>query len=62
MHEYAIQLDMQEGVTQKQQYELEEEEDNYNHLMNVLKELREAKNIKVQDYKNHIKEDMSEEI
>ena len=61
MHEYAVQLDMQEGVTQSQQEEVEHEEDNYNNLMRTLSDLRLMKNTKVIDLKNQRKDDISEE-
>eukprot|EP00347_Sterkiella_histriomuscorum_P022589 403337913 len=51
MHEFAVQLDMREGVNQNQQEELYKEEDVYNELMAILTELRQTKNNKVLDYK-----------
>jgi hypothetical protein len=43
MHEYAIKLELREGVTQTQQEELEYHEEKYNKLMSDLTELKESK-------------------
>ena len=43
MHEYAIKLELKEGVSQTQSEELEYHEDRYNRLMNDLTELKEIK-------------------
>lgn len=61
MHEFAVQLDMKEGVTQSQQEEVEQEEDSYKNLMRILTELRETKNSKVYEFKSLRKENVSEE-
>ena len=51
MHEFAIKLDMREGVTQTQQQELDFEEENYNKLMKDLGDLKELKLTKQADLK-----------
>jgi len=43
MHEYAIKLELREGVTQTQSEELEFHEEKYNKLMSDLTELKETK-------------------
>jgi hypothetical protein len=43
MHEYAVKLELKEGVTQTQQSELQENEAKYNRLMNDLTEIKKLK-------------------
>jgi hypothetical protein len=43
MHEYAVKLELKEGVTQTQQSELQENEAKYNRLMNDLTEMKKLK-------------------
>lgn len=43
MHEYAVKLELKEGVTQTQQSELTENEAKYNRLMNDLAEIKRLK-------------------
>ncbi|CDW71875.1 UNKNOWN [Stylonychia lemnae] len=51
MHEFAIKLDMKEGVTQTQQEELFQEEEKYDKLMKDLSDLQELKQTKKTEYK-----------
>jgi len=43
MHEYAVKLELKEGVTQTQQFELLENEARHNRLMGDLTEMKKLK-------------------
>ncbi|CDW76830.1 UNKNOWN [Stylonychia lemnae] len=61
MHEFAVQLDMKEGVNQNQLEELQFEEETYNELMTLLTGLREMKNNNVMDIKIQADDTINEE-